>query len=461
MNRPPDSLYDPSGFVWKQGERIFRIVLKNAQKDWQSFVESGLFSELQEKGYLQSSKILPLQDCPYKEAAVFIGHQKIPCISYPYEWSFSMLKDAALFHLDLVSECLQKGFITKDGTGYNIQFLGTDPVFIDLLSFIPYKKGSPWLGFTQFCQLFLFPLFIYSYKEIPFHPWLKSEPEGIDVLSARKFFSLTDILRKPGLFFNVFLASQFQKRFSRRKESFIKKISSEQVIDRKTIGSLILKIRKTIKSLPLIQSPSTWEKYQEDNTYSPEDKKAKHRFVSEAMEDLRPEFVLDLGANTGEYIIPHSFKAKYIVALDSDYQAVDVLYRRLKKKGLKNIIPLVGDIVNPSPSRGWDFKQRESFFDRFKPNLVLSLALVHHIAIKNNIPLENFIKWISNLSPNLIIEFIEKKDPMVKMLLKEKEDVYPDYNIDNFEKCLCQRGEIIKKLRLSSGFRTLYFLKRK
>jgi len=459
MKRPSNSLYDPSGFVYQNQGRVFRVILRQAEKDWQHFVKSGLFLKLQEKKYLQPSEILPLQNCDYKEAVAFIEHKKIPCISYPYEWSFSMLRDAALFHLDVLYQCIQEGFITKDGSSYNIQFLGVNPIFIDLLSFIPYKGSSPWLGFTQFCQLFLFPLFISSYKRIPFQPWLKNELEGIDVFTTRRFFSLADIL-KPGLFSNVFLGAQFQKRFSQQKESLFDQISSARVINERTIGSLILRLQKTIKSLPLPKLPSLWEKYEEDNIYNIKDRKAKHQFVSEVVGIVRPTLILDLGTNRGEYVIPQSSRSNYIVAVDNDYQAIDSLYQRLKNKGIKNILPLVEDIVNPSPPGGWNLRQHQSFFSRLKPDIVLALALIHHIVVRNNIPLKNFVEWIVKLSPNLVIEFITKKDPMLRVLLKEKEDVYFDYNVEAFEKYLSQRGKIIKKHKLSSNSRILYFFRR-
>ena len=460
------SFRDPSGFVYTDGERIFRVILKSAQEEWQKFVESKLFSLLQEKRYLQSTKLISLRDYQSwlnfstEEAIALVEHdEKIPFISYPYEWPFSMLRDAALFHLEFLKECLNEGFITKDGTPYNIQFIGTKPTFIDILSIISYREGNPWVGFGQFSQLFLYPLFLMSYKGIPFQPWLRSELEGMDVYTVRKFFSFWDIF-KPGIFSNIFILAKLQKLFSAQKESIKDKIFSSGTITRKTIHSHILRLYKIIKSLPAPRLFSLWDKYENENIYSAKDKEAKHNFILESVRAVRPSLLLDLGANTGEYSILSASYAKYVVAIDNDYQAIDTFYNSLKETKVKNVLPLIGSIVNPAPDLGWKLAEHSSFFHRLKPDMVLCLALLHHIRIGNNIPLQDFVEWLIGLAPNTIIEFVKKEDPMVKILLKEKADTYSDYNEEVFEYHLKKHGKIVKKYNLSLGSRALYFFKR-
>jgi len=460
------SFRDPAGFVYTDGKRIFRVILKNAQEEWQKFIESKLFFLLQEKRYLQSTKLIPLGDYPFwlsfssEEAVALVEHdEKIPFISYPYEWSFKMLRDAALFHLDFLKECLGEGFTTKDGTPYNIQFVGKKPIFLDTSSVVSYQKGNPWLGLNQFFQLFLYPLFLMSYKGVPFQPWLRSELEGIDVFTAQKFFSFWDIFR-PGIFFNVFVSAKFQKLFSAQKESIKDKISFSGAITEGTICSHILRLRKIIEALPAPRLFSLWGKYENDNTYNVKDREVKRNFILESVRAVRPSLLVDLGANTGEYSILSAPYAKYIVAIDNDYQAIDTFYNFLKESSIENILTLVGSIVNPSPGLGWRLSERPSFFQRLKPDMVFCLALLHHIRISNNIPLQDFLDWLIGLAPNVLIEFVKKEDPMVKMLLKEKIDTYFDYTEEALENYLKKHGKIVRKQKLSSGHRILYFFER-
>ncbi len=467
IKRFPNSFRDPCGFVFEYEGDIYRFVFKYLEKNWQSFVESGLFFDLQEKGYLQPSKILQLDDYrifspEINNAIALVKHErKIPCISYPFEWPFSMLKDAALFHLDFLEACLDKGFITKDGTPYNIQFEGVRPIFIDILSVAPYISGNVWFGFNQFLQQFLFPLLLMSNKNIPFFPRLRFKLEGIDIYTVKKFFHLTDIF-KPGVFSYIFLPLIFQKIFSSFSESIREKIFSSGIMDKRAILKNTSHLKKLVNSLSVSKKQlSLWKDYEENNSYSQNEKSLKHEFIVEAMKVVRPDTILDLGANAGEYSIICSPYAKNIIAIDSDQEAVDILYDRLKEKGIKNILPLVVDIINPSPNLGWKLKEYPSFFERVKPDTVFCLALVHHIVIGNNVPIEDFVEWLEGLAPNIIVEFVSKDDPKVKILLRERNDIYPDYNKDFFEHCIEKRANIVKKMTMPSGSRTLYLLKRK
>lgn len=467
MERIPNSFKDPMGFVYKEGPDIYRVVLNGFAKEWQELIESNLFFDLQKRGYLQKSKILPLEDYrdkisvfPENIIAVIRHEEKIPCISYPYEWSFSMLRDSALFHLDILKFCLGRRFILKDGTPYNIQFKGINPLFLDIFSVMPYTKGFPWVGFNQFSQQFLFPLFLLSYKKIPFHPYLRSRLGGIDIYSIKKFFSSVDVF-KPGIFTYIFLPLFFQKTFALFSDSIKEKISSAGIINERIIIKNVNRLYKLIQSLKPPQQFSLWRSYQENSPYNYQDKKAKSEFVRNEVREFKPRFLLDLGTNTGEYSLALTLFCDYIVSVDFDHDSIDVLYRRLKDKKIKNVLPLIIDIVNPSPDLGWNFEERPSFFKRVNPDMVLCLALIHHIVISNNIPVQEFVNWLVKLTPNLIVEFVSKKDPMVKALLKEKRDIYNNYNEKFFEVCLKKYGDIEKKLKLPSGLRTLYYFKRK
>lgn len=466
MNKVPCSYKDPSGNVYLAGENVFRCVSKSAKDDWLFFIKSGLSEKLQKLNYLQKTTKADINKIKgfftkdqLDKFAEIVEHKKLPFLSYPYEWSFEMLKDAAILHLDLLNECLKNDFITKDGTSYNIQFQGSKPIFIDILSIVPYKQGSPWVGFRQFCQLFLFPLMIMSYKAIPFQIILKGYLDGIDVLTTKRLFSLKDIL-KPGIFTNVFLQALFQTSFSNEEDSLKRKISAVQ-IKKTQLQKNILNLKKTINQLPYPKISSPWLSYSENNSYNQNYSQFKKDFVEKVIENIKPSLLFDLGCNTGDFSILAAKNSNYVIALDSDYQCIDRLYQRLKKSSIKNILPLVVDITNPSPNLGWKLSEFPSFFNREKPDVILCLALIHHLVLGKNIPLENSVEWLSQLAPNIIFEFITKEDPKAEFLLKEKEDTYPDYNIKKLESCFQKYCSLKEKMVVSENKRIIYWFQRK
>ena len=145
------------------------------------------------------------------------------------------------------------------------------------------------------------------------------------------------------------------------------------------------------------------------------------------------------------------------MAVDSDDVTVDVLYRSLREDGVTNILPLVMNLVDPSPARGWRGEERRAFTDRARPDLVLALALVHHLAIAANVPLGEVISWFRSFGGRLIVEFVEPHDPMAQRLLGNKPaGMFPDYRIDVFEKLLEEQFTIDRKEALPSGSRTLF-----
>ncbi len=460
MEKLPGSFKDPAGSVYIHEGRILRVVAKSARQDWKKFQSSSLFLELQQTEYLQKTVLLDSSEAPRLEGVVdVLEHTSFPVISYPFEWSFSMLRDAGLFHLELLVYCLERGFITKDGSGYNIQFVNGKPLFVDPLSFIEYREGDPWVGFAQFFRHFLFPLMISAYTRIPFHPLLRDKLDGIDIRLTRRFFSWCDAF-KPGVLLYVLIQDLLQSGFENAQESLAHFISSSHVLQKRSLLRMVQNMQSLLRSFPIPRFSSQWEHYMENCAYSSVDSKEKKEFIERAVAQVRPDFLCDIGTNTGEYALCAAHYAKNVVAVDFDYQAVDALYRRAMAGGVHNVLPLIVDCLNPSPALGWKLQERLSFFERVRPDMVLALAFIHHMVIGANIPLEDFIDWLLRFAPVVVLEFVDKKDPNVSLLLKDKEDTYADYTQESLERIVSARGSIVRKRELSCGTRILYFIQR-
>jgi len=456
----PASFRDRNARVFLFDNSVYRGLGPQALKEWEALIKTSFFSRFVERGMIiGTNQVDP--SAHQLSAEVLTGwpailkHTTVPFISYPYEWTFGMLKDAALLHLDLLIAALDEGMVLKDSSAFNVQWRGAAPVFIDIASFEVLREGEPWIGYRQFCQMFLYPLMLQSYKEVPFHPWLRGSLEGIDPESFSQLMSKRDLLR-PGVLFHVYLQAKAQAKYAATSTD-IKKGLSTAGFSREMIKNNVNGLRKLIDKLTWRRSKSEWSHYANEHSYSDADFEIKKAFVGDAAKSRKWALVWDLGCNTGTFSRIVSENADYVVAMDADQLAVESLYLELRKEGNRSILPLVGNIADPSPSLGWRGLERKSLPERRRPELILCLALIHHIVISANIPLGDFISWLANLGTSLVIEFVTKEDPMVKKLLLNKIDNYDDYEIGYFEKSLSESFGIEKREVLKSGTRILYF----
>ena len=454
----PASFRDPSGRVFTVQGRVFRAIRSSWAEAWKEFSSSPLFQELQQEGLL--IKTIPAAGSLQFPASLTEGscavveHERIPFVSYPYEWSFGMLKDAALLHLDLLERTLPYDFICKDASAYNVQFVGSKPVFVDILSITRHALGEPWLGYHQFCKMFLYPLMLEAYKQIPFQSWLRSELEGVDPVLFSRVMGARDLLR-PGVFTHVRLQAWLQKRLAASRDSVRRRIK----ISRLPKAAIVRNLRGLRRLLHRLtpRSDSAWMDYVRTRSYSDLAMKQKEGFVRKTLAGQQWRFVWDLGCNTGDFSRLAADHADYVVALDSDPLCVEWLYQGLKQEGRRNILPLVMNLANLSPNQGWAGRERLSLAARGKPDLALCLALIHHLTINCNVPIPAFLSWLAELGTSVIIEFVSKEDPMVRQLLLNKDDTYEDYNRPGFEQYLNQFFNVRDTSAIAGGTRFLYF----
>jgi SAM-dependent methyltransferase len=429
--------------------------------DWQALEGTSFFETACRQGQIVPTR---LADLPEEEMTqlsehwvAVLEHDRLPFISYPYEWCFGMLRDAALLHLDLMLGALEHDLILKDSSAYNIQWLGAHPQHIDIPSFQTWQPGEAWIGYRQFCQLFLYPLMLTAYLQLPHQPWLRGSIDGITPEDCNNLLTGLDKFR-GGVFTHVFLQSKLLAAASQPSSSLRQELKAAG-LGKGIITRNVNRMRKLINNMRWKRSSSEWSSYADQHSYSEDDEKAKRAFVERAASSRSWGLVWDLGCNTGAYSRIAAEHSSFVVAMDGDSLAVEHLYDELKGEGNRKILPLVVNLADPSPNLGWDGRERRSLTSRADIDLTLCLALVHHMVISANVPLAEFTDWLARLRSHLVIEFVTRDDEMVQRLLLNREDIYHDYHLDNFEHEIGKRFETLAREELSNGSRVLYFLR--
>ena len=461
MNVKKDSasFRDPSGHVYALENRIIRTVTNHAKSNYEFVRDSEIINKITRKGWIIEAK--EINDYPselqHQSICYVLEHPKIPYISYPYEWCFSMLKSAALRHLDIQKELLKHGITLSDASAYNIQFNNSNPVFIDFLSFRRYIDGELWFGHRQFCEQFLNPLLLSAYVGIPHNAWYRGSLEGITTSDINK---LLPFYRKLSwrVFTNICLPDFLQKKNTDGNKS---KSLDDMKLHKAGYAGILEQLSNWIRGLtPLGISKTTWSDYVNTHSYSTSEENSKHSFIKEFTAQTQPEILFDFGCNTGEYSESAiEAGAKFVIGYDFDPNALDKAYQRAKNKKL-NFLPLYLDAANPSPGQGWLGKERKSFTERGKADAIIALAFEHHLTIGRNIDLEDLIKWLVSIAPRGIIEFVQKTDPMIQTMLSMREDIFYDYTEENFESILEKNARIVKKETISANGRRLYWFDR-
>ena len=445
------SFRDPAGKVFYFKDRIFRKLSSSGEERFQFVSQNNILNQSIENKYLINTKILNTNDkldIGLKEKNLILEHEKIPYISYPYEWSFSQLKKAALFHLDFQIFLLDMNATLIDASAYNIQFIGNEPIFIDVLSILKYEEGQPWGGHKQFCENFLNPLVLKSKKGINFNNWFKGNIEGIGTSEINKVLSFFDKF-SYNIFIHIHLLNKLEENYKNKK---ILKLNQKKIFLKKNNFISILKqLKNFISNLNDYKSITTWDTYSFENSYSEKASSEKKEIVKNFFERNEFEFVCDIGCNDGEYSeIALKNKCKKVIGFDYDLNAIENAFKRSENKKM-NFLPLFFDASNPSSSLGWNENERKSFNERAKFDGMIALAFEHHLALGKNIPLDQVVSWLTSLAPKGLIEFVPKNDITVKKMLEFKGDIFYEYSEGNFEKYLNLNSKIVSKKIIETG----------
>lgn len=421
------SYKDPSGFVFNIGSEIFRQVNISYRTSFDFLLQSGLYDELTASSLLiPHSDVTESVEFPHN-AYKILKPEKVKFISYPYEWSFSMLKDAALITLEIQDRALKHGMSLKDASAFNIQFDKGKPIFIDTLSFEKYKEGMPWVAYSQFCRHFLAPLALMSYVDVRTLSFLKSNLDGIPLDLAAKLLKRKGILN-IGLKIHISIHNRSIKNSFNNAGKTVKGFFSKTAM-----SALVDSLRTTIKKLQWKPMQTTWSDYYFDNNYSQLAFLDKKRLVRDMIKHCTQNTIVDLGSNSGVFSRIAAETGHFVVSFDLDPVAVENNYLKVRSEGIDNIIPLLVDISNPSPPLGWGNTERKSLSDRLGSNTtVLALAFLHHLAIGMNIPLLKIIQYFNSIGNEVIVEFIPKNDSQVQQMLSIREDIFKEYSFEEF-----------------------------
>ncbi|MGM0600139.1 MAG: SAM-dependent methyltransferase [Candidatus Rifleibacteriota bacterium] len=451
------SFRDPDGFIFVRNNEIYRQINKSGRNNFETFIESGLYEKLEQKNLIIRHEGTDQPLAEKENGWKVIKPEKLNFISYPYEWSFSQLKDAALATLAIQKTALNHGMILRDASAYNIQFKGNNPLLIDSLSFEPYSKGSPWIAYRQFCQHFLAPLALMSYTDLRLNQLLKSYIDGVPLDLAAKLLPFKACL-KLSILLHVIMHARSQNYYA--KTNLQEKQSQAQMSSNSLMG-LIDSLESGIKSLTPADQSSEWQGYYSFTNYTDKANEGKIAIIREFIETIKPANLWDLGANNGFYSRLASKLQIPVVSFDIDENAIESNYLISKKENDQFIVPLLLDLANPAPAIGWRNIERQSFIQRGPADTVMALALIHHLAISNNVPLHELADFFRDICHNLIIEFIPKCDSQVKILLQSREDIFGNYNPENFEKVFCENFEIVSRKTIPDSERILYLMKKK
>ena len=448
----PGSFRDPESRVFYAEGSVYRVLSRSGLEDFEALSASGLLDDprVVRTARVHDPPLVP--DLLAHEAAAVLRHEPIPFVSYPYEWTFSMLKDAALVQLDLLLAALDHDLILKDSSPYNVQFRGARPVFIDVGAFERLRPEELWVGYRQFCKLYLNPLLLQALKGVDFQPWLRGSIDGIAPVQMRGLMSFRDRFRR-GLTTSVFL----QARLERHAVGTERKRPRPEIA-KQVILANVRKMRKLVARLDWHPPEDVWVAYGEHNTYSDEDARRKDAFVREVAASRPWLSAWDFGANNGRHSRIAAEGARHVVAIDAEQGPLELLYRDLRAAGDERILPLTMNIADPSPALGWRGLERKALLKRGRPDLVLALALIHHVTIGGNVPVKEFVDWLAEPGAALVIEFPTRDDPMVQTLLAPKrKGLHPDYELGWFERCLHEACDVRRREQLESGTRFLYY----
>jgi ribosomal protein L11 methylase PrmA len=453
------SFRDPSGFLFQRDGVLYRQVNQRYQKDYDLLMKSGLYDKL-----AKAKKIITHQEVGIKPEVPELAYKIIQprrgeFISYPYEWCFSQLKEAALLTLTIQQQALEHGLSLKDASAYNIQFHNGRAVLIDSLSFEAYQEGKPWVAYRQFCQHFLAPLALMAYRDVRLSQLLRVYIDGVPLDLASQLLPRRT-LYNIGLMAHIHMHAVAQKKYSDTPDQAQSQAKGRAFTRNSFIG-LIDSLRSTVAKLRWEPKGTEWGDYYDSTNYTRSAFDDKVKLVKEFIGRIQPKQLWDLGANTGVFSRLAAEAGVLTISSDIDPAAVEKNYREMREKKEANLLPLVLDLTNPSPGIGWQNQERDSFADRGPVDAVMALALVHHLAISNNVPLPDLAAFFARIGRWLIVEFIPKEDSQVQRLLMTREDIFPTYHEQGFVDAFSQYFTIHESRPITESRRTLYLMERK
>lgn len=449
------SFRDPAGYVFQDDGIVKRLVTSHGAADYRKLMDSGLYERL-----VAESLLVPHEEERiYDESGnlAILRPERIPYVSYPYEWCFGQLRDAALLTLKVQRLAMQHGMSLKDASAFNVQFRGSTPVFIDTLSFEP-NEGKVWVAYNQFCRHFIAPLLLMSHVSPAVNQYWKATLDGFPLDLASSLLPKKTYLSFSALV-HVHMHARFQKKYEGGDGAPESKLMPSAATDRKP--ALIDSLESALRGIRLSSVDTEWNHYYDSKSshYSSTAVASKKDLVSRAISRVTPGVVYDIGGNAGEYSRLATAFGAYTVCFDLDPICVHQNYERARKENDRLLLPLLLDATNPSPDLGFALRERESTVRRGRADLVIALALLHHLRITGNVPLHRIAEFLAQLGKDLLIEYVPKADPMAQVLLRARKDTFADYTDDGFRKAFYNFFDLQDAMPVAETGRVLYLLK--
>lgn len=477
ITRVEGSFRDPSGFVFSHDGRMFRAIDQAFDVLYREPRTSKAIQQLIDRQLLV--KTWPVEDDHlraifqdnYSGFRCFLEHEKVPFISYPYEWSFSMLADAAIHTLRVQKELLSVGLSLKDATPYNIQFVQGKPVFIDITSIERPARLDIWFALGQFLRLFYYPLLLACRRGGDFRSYYLGSING---QSLEQVAAALGPMAKyaPSNLLDVGLPLLLERRDSKKTK---KGVDSDKPVDMAAaegnaqtqefnLARLESKLKKLNKKVTRTHQ-SVWSDYTSICNYDDQATAKKKSLIAEFLESHKPSSVLDLGCNTGEYSRLATSHGCDVIAADFDPVAIDRLYSAIKpgsENSSRAISPVILDLANPSPAIGYLNVERDSFLSRCPSQCVFALALIHHLLVSENMTLEAISRLFAvTTSQYLVLEFVPTNDSMFERLLRFRKSYFDDLNLDKCLNAFSKDFHLLQKCPIEGTVRTLLFFEKK
>jgi hypothetical protein len=453
----PGSFRDPCGCVFTCEGTLYRQVNAAGRDDYECLMQSGLYRRLVDDELLvahdevdDSPAAVPRSTAPYK----ILRPKRVPFVSYPYEWCFSHLKDAALATLEIQRIALAHGMWLKDASAYNMQRVRGRQVLIDSLSLQRYREANPWKAYGQFCRHFLAPLALMSRTDCRLNQWARVAMDGIPLDLAARLLPWRSRLTF-GLGLHILLHARMQRKYAAAPA----RGAQARQFSRRALERLVDSLESTVRRLTWRDRASSWSDYYRGmHNYEPAGLAEKARLVSRFLEEAGPRTVWDLGGNVGPFSRIASALGALTVCWDLDSACVEINYAETVRRRETRLLPLVLDLANPSPAIGWAHKERMSLAQRGPVDAVLALGLVHHLALANNVPLGRIAEFLSGLGRWLVVEFVPKADAQAARLMATRESSFPDYEPAAFERAFSEHFAILAKAPVTPTLRTMYLM---
>ncbi len=451
----PSSFRDPAGFVFRYEGKYYRQINRIYQPHYESAIEKKLFLSLIEKkwviGFEESNSIIARPEEHFKT----IVPQQIPFITYPYEWCFEMCKNAALLTLQIQLFCIEQGFTLKDATPYNIQFIGSRPVWIDHLSFEILDPARPWVAYRQFLEMQLYPLLAMRHQPVNGAGYLLADPEGI---TATRLSRLVPLKHKLNLSYLLYV--KLFKSVNTTKATPARQINFTLQKHRQLIHHLT----EYVKSLKAPRYQSFWQNYYQDHLVSDAYGAAKEKLIRSWIQPSATSAIgLDIGANTGTYSQMLTDKGYYVLSTDYDWACIEQGYRTHRSAGSETMLHFRYDIAWPSPAIGFSNRERQSITERLaqKVQLTLALAIIHHLVIGHYLSFEQLAQYLHAITQELIIEFVPLHDEKVQLLITNKHIDYSFYTAERFKERFSEYFEITAEQKIEGSDRSIFFMRKK